>query len=139
MKRYDYIFTFFLTAVFLFSSCSEEPFSSDNGVNLPSDGLLRLSIGVDDYVDENGAESRAEDSGAEFSFESGDRVGILVFSNGDSAPQNNLPYIFDGERWIFDTATAESENSGKVAWFDAGEATLTVYYPYDAAADRVFD
>ena len=34
---------------------------------------------------------------------------------------------------------AQSAFRGKVAWFDAGEATLTVYYPYDAAADRVFD
>ena len=97
MKRYDYIFTFFLTAVFLFSSCSEEPFSSDNGVNLPSDGLLRLPIGVDDYVDENGAESRAEDSGAEFSFESGDRVGILVFSNTRQPREGEK----DGEDYFF--------------------------------------
>lgn len=125
-----------LAVALLTIACNEEPFISD-GTNAQSNGVLQLRISADDFTEDSG--TRVEDKGSEIKFERGDRVGVLILRQGKPTGTNNLPYVFDGTEWVFDTQTAETENTGKTAYSGKGIATLTVYYPYDEKADDIFD
>lgn len=134
MKLYYSLYTF-LAAAFLMTACSEDILSDK--ISQESDGTLHLRVSVCDFIEDSG--TKAADNGSELAFEQGDRVGVLILREGEPVGTNNLPYVYDGAAWKFDTQTAQAENTGKQAWSETEIATFIVYYPYDAAADGIYD
>ena len=101
---------------------------------------LELTVSAGGFVTDGSAPgTRATDNGAATTFESDDRVGVIVLENG-TLKGNNLPYKYNGSSWSFDAATAGSENTGKsVYYYDnkATKVTYIVYFPYSTDADGV--
>lgn len=102
----------FLSLVLL-TACSKEDVESP----LPTQReALQLSVSATDFVT-NGADTRIEDDGKETVFERGDRVGVIVLE-GTTLKANNLPYVYDGTKWSFDTETATTENKN-IYYYDS--------------------
>lgn len=124
----------FLSLVWL-TACSKEDVESP----LPTQReALQLSVSATDFVT-NGANTRIEDDGKETVFERGDRVGVIVLE-GTTLKANNLPYVYDGTKWSFDTETATDKNKN-IYYYDskATNVTYVVYYPYSTEADNATD
>jgi hypothetical protein len=128
------LITIFLSLVLL-TACSKEDVESP----LPTQKeVLQLSVSATGFVT-NGADTRIEDDGEKTVFERGDRVGVIVLES-TTLKANNLPYVYDGTKWSFDTETATVENKN-IYYYDskATNVTYVVYYPYDAKADNATD
>ncbi len=101
---------------------------------------LELTVSAGGFVTGGSIPStRATDNGAATTFESDDRVGVIVLEDG-TLKGNNLPYKYNGSSWSFDAATVGSENTDKsVYYYDnkATKVTYIVYFPYSADADGV--
>ncbi|MCD8092452.1 MAG: fimbrillin family protein [Bacteroides sp.] len=127
--------TIFLSFILLIA-CSGE----DIEVPSPQKEALQLSVSACDFVVNGTPGTRATDDGNEVVFEKDDRIGIIILkgTDGTGVEADNLPYIYDGNEWKFDTETATAEKSGKsVYYYDnkAAKVTYIVYYPYDVKAN----
>ena len=98
---------------------------------------LQIKISAGDFITDGTPDTRAIDKGVATTFEDGDKVGVIVLGNGQLLA-DNIPYIYNGSQWGFDTSTADSEGSGKQQCYYSKKAdTYIVYYPYSKAADGV--
>lgn len=128
---------FIFLSFVLFVACSKE----DTEYTAPQAEALQLNVSASNFVTDGAPDTRSEDYDAETFFEKGDRVGVIVLEGGD-IKANNLPYVYDGVNWTFDSETANAENTGKsVYYYDnmVKNITYVVYYPYSAEANGVKD
>lgn len=123
-------------ALLLLSACS-----SDNdelpGVssNTPLNAL-RIEISASDFADANGISTRATNNSAATTFESNDRIGIIVLDNSGNVLSDNIPYKYNGSTWSFDN----SNDEGKTAvYYDNKAATYFAYFPYSPEANGITD
>ena len=94
----------------------------------------RSNAGSNNSIDGNNAATRATDNGAVTTFESGDRIGIIVLDGSGNVLSDNIPYKYNGNAWNFDNANGE----GKTALYYDNKATAYVaYFPYSPEADGI--
>ena len=94
----------------------------------------RSNAGSNNSIDDNNAATRATDNGAVTTFESGDRIGIIVLDGSGNVLSDNIPYKYNGSAWSFDNANGE----GKTALYYDNKATAYVaYFPYSPEADGI--
>ena len=127
-------------AIFLFFTLLMACTGEDIEVPSPQKEALQLSVSACDFVVNGTPGTRAVDDGNDVVFEKDDRIGIIILkgTDGTGVEADNLPYIYDGTEWKFDTETATNENNGKsVYYYDnkAAKVTYIVYYPYDVSAN----
>lgn len=122
-------------ALLLFCACSNDVLPGDDGDNTPL-AALRIEVSASDFTNDNGTNTRATDNSAATTFESGDRIGIIVLDNSNHVLSDNIPYIYNGDTWSFDNSNGE----GKTAvYYDnkAGTLTYLAYFPYSVEANGV--
>ena len=108
------------------SGCSsDETLTGDNSTATQS-MKINVSDGVFTSVDNNGAKTRAKDSGTETTFTSGDAIGIFaVTSDGRTLALTNAKYTYDGTSWL------NSDNTDKLTYYEG--AKYFAYYPYQSS------
>ena len=136
-------------ALLLLAACSPEDdaLPGGDGDNTPP-AALRIEVSASDFtsattrsnagsnnnIDGNNAATRATDNGAVTTFESGDRIGIIVLDGSGNVLSDNIPYKYNGSAWSFDNANGE----GKTALYYDNKATAYVaYFPYSPEADGI--
>lgn len=94
---------------------------------------LELTVSAGDFVTGSGASgTRATDNGATTTFESSDRIGIIVLDGSGNMLSDNIPYKYNGSTWSFDSSNGE----GKMAvYYDNKAATYFAYFPYSQEAN----
>lgn len=94
----------------------------------------RSNAGSNNSIDGNNAATRATDKDDITTFESGDRIGIIVLDGSGNVLSDNIPYKYNGNAWNFDNANGE----GKTALYYDNKATAYVaYFPYSPEADGI--
>ena len=121
-------------SLLLLAACSpdNDALPGDDGGNTPS-AALRIEVSASDFTS---AATRATDNGAATTFESGDRIGIIVLDGSGNVLSDNIPYKYDGSTWSFDNSNGE----GKTAlYYDnkAGTLTYVAYFPYSKEANGI--
>lgn len=136
MKRFHlYIVS---VALLLLSACSSDNDELPGGSNNTLLNALRIEVSASDFTSDNGTNTRATDNGGATTFESGDRIGIIVLDGSDNMLSDNIPYKYNGSAWSFDNANGE----GKTAlYYDnkAGTLTYLAYFPYSVEANGTTD
>lgn len=126
-----YVLAFSLLA---FGACSSGEDDFADGRQQPCNAL-EMTVSASDFVTDSSAPgTRATDNGATTTFESGDRIGIIVLDNSNNVLSDNIPYIYNGSTWSFDNGNSE----GKTAvYYDnkAGTLTYLAYFPYSVEAN----
>ena len=113
-------------ALLLLAACSPEDdaLPGGDGDNTPP-AALRIEVSASDFtsattrsnagsnnnIDGNNAATRATDNGAVTTFESGDRIGIIVLDGSGNVLSDNIPYKYNGSAWSFDNANGEGKTA----------------------------
>lgn len=123
-------------SLLLLAACSpdNDALPGDDGGNTPS-AALRIEVSASDFTS---AATRAIDNGASTTFESGDRIGIIVLDGSGNVLSDNIPYKYDGSAWSFDSGNGE----GKTALYYDNKATnikYFAYFPYSPEANGITD
>ena len=121
-------------SLLLLAACSpdNDALPGDDGGNTPS-AALRIEVSASDFTS---AATRAIDNGAATTFESGDRIGIIVLDSSGNVLSDNIPYKYNGGAWSFDNGNGE----GKTAvYYDNKAVTYFAYFPYSKEADGIAD
>lgn len=119
----------------LLAACSEDPVTLPDPVGPPSGEELQIRVRVADFVPAGGSDTRAEDSGKQTFFEPGDRIGVTIFDGSGERFADNIPYVYDGETWIFD----RNNDEGKKPYYpDNRYVTYVAYFPYGKDADGIY-
>lgn len=120
-------------AIGMLSACSNEDIFAPETPQ-PGSGAIELTVSASDFVTDGAPHTRATDKGNETTFESGDRIGlIIVADNGATLVADNLPYKYNGESWAFDTGNGEGKN---IPYY-VKNGTYIAYFPYNQEADKV--
>lgn len=123
-------------ALLLLSACSSDNDELPGGSSNTPLNALRIEISASDFADANGISTRATDNGAATTFESGDRIGIIVLDGSGNVLSDNIPYKYSGNTWSFDNANDE----GKTAlYYDNKAAAYFAYFPYSPEANGITD
>lgn len=133
MKQF-YLYTVSVTLLLLSACSSDNDEVPGSGDNTPS-SALRIEVSASDFTNADDTNTRAIDNGNTTTFENGDRIGITVLDNSGNVLSDNIPYIYSGTSWSFDTGNGE----GKTAiYYDnkAGTLTYLAYFPYSREADQ---
>ena len=115
----------------LLAACSPEDDALPDGDG--DNTALRIEVSASDFTS---AATRATDNGAVTTFESGDRIGIIVLDGSGNVLSDNIPYKYNGSAWSFDNANGE----GKTALYYDNKATnikYFAYFPYSPEADGI--
>lgn len=113
----------------LLAACSPEDDALPGGDG--DNTALRIEVSASDFTT---AATRATDNGAVTTFESGDRIGIIVLDGSGNVLSDNIPYKYNGSAWSFDSGNGE----GKTALYYDNKATAYVaYFPYSPEADGI--
>ncbi|WP_288207665.1 fimbrillin family protein [uncultured Parabacteroides sp.] len=123
----------------LLCACGSSDEELSGGMQQPGEALELIAVAGNFVTPGDAPNTRAADNGAATTFENDDRVGVIVLE-GDAVIGNNLPYKYDGTKWVFDIDVADTENTGKsLFYYDSQASNLTyiVYYPYSTKADNV--
>ncbi|WP_273160113.1 fimbrillin family protein [Bacteroides fluxus] len=116
-------------SLLLLAACSPEDDALPDGDG--DNTALRIEVSASDFTT---AATRATDNGAVTTFESGDRIGIIVLDGSGNVLSDNIPYKYNGSAWSFDNANGE----GKTALYYDNKATAYVaYFPYSPEADGI--
>lgn len=116
-------------SLLLLAACSPEDDALPDGDG--DNTALRIEVSASDFTT---AATRATDNGAVTTFESGDRIGIIVLDGNGNVLSGNIPYKYNGSAWSFDNANGE----GKTALYYDNKATAYVaYFPYSPEADGI--
>lgn len=130
-----------LLLVALLPSCnSDERFGSETYQS--GSGTIELTVSAGEFLIDGAPDTRAADNGDAITFDSGDRIGLIIFKGDGTLLANNIPYVYDGSQWTFDASTASSEGSNKQQCYNdyvANNLTYIVYYPYSASVDGVMN
>ncbi|MFV0584963.1 MAG: fimbrillin family protein [Parabacteroides gordonii] len=131
-NKLKYMLLFPLLAFIACSGDNDELPDDGNNSTLPA--ALRIEVSASDFTNDNGTNTRATDNGAVTTFESGDRIGIIVLDGSGNVLSDNIPYKYNGSAWSFDNANGE----GKTALYYDNKATAYVaYFPYSPEADGI--
>ena len=105
------------------SGCSsDETLTGDNSTAVQS-MKINVSDGVFTSVDNNGAKTRATDSGTGTTFVKGDAVGIFAVKAGETLALTNAKYTYDGtSKWL------NSNSTEYLPYYE--DAKYFAYYPY---------
>lgn len=136
MNKMKQIHLYIVSVVLLlFSACSSDNDELPGGDNTPS-AALRIEVSASDFTHAGDANTRAIDKDNTTEFENGDRIGITVLDKDDNVVYNNIPYIYNGSTWSFDSGNSESKTA---IYYDnkAGNQTYLAYFPYSAEADDI--
>ena len=108
------------------SGCSsDETLTGDNSTATQS-MKINVSDGMFTSVENNGAKTRATDSGTGTSFVNGDAVGIFVVKSDGTLALTNAKYTYDGtSKWL-------NSNSTEYLPYYEG-AKYFAYYPYQSS------
>lgn len=124
-------------AIGMLSACSNEDIFAPETPQSGS-GAIELTVSTSDFVTDGAPHTRATDNGNTITFESGDRIGlIIVADNGTTLVANNLPYKYNGESWAFDTGNNESKT---IPYYNnrIKDVTYIAYFPYSSSGvDKV--
>ena len=115
------------------SGCSsDETLTGDVNTSVKS-MKINVSDGMFTSVDNNGAKTRATDSGTGTTFSSGDAIGIFAVKSDGTLALTNAKYTYDGtSKWL------NSDNTDKLPYY-AG-AKYFAYYPYqESLASTKYD
>jgi uncharacterized protein (TIGR02145 family) len=115
------------------SGCSsDETLTGDNSTAVQS-MKINVSDGMFTSVDNNGAKTRATDSGTGTTFVKGDAVGIFVVKSDGNLALTNAKYTYDGtSKWL-------NSNSTEYLPYCEG-AKYFAYYPYqESLASSKYD
>lgn len=124
--------TFLLLLLLAACSPEDDALPGGDGDNT-APAALRIEVSASDFTT---ATTRATDNGAVTTFESGDRIGIIVLDGSGNVLSDNIPYKYNGSAWSFDNANGE----GKTAvYYDNKAATYFAYFPYSPEADGIAD
>ena len=116
-------------SLLLLAACSPEDDALPGGDG--DNTALRIEVSASDFTT---AATRATDNGAVTTFESGDRIGIIVLDGSGNVLSDNIPYKYNGSAWSFDSGNGE----GKTALYYDNKATAYVaYFPYSPEADGI--
>lgn len=99
----------------------------------PSEAL-ELTVSASNFVMDGAPDTRAIDNGNETTFESGDRVGIIILDESNVPIYNNIPYKYEkrNNQWFFDSSNGEGKD---ICYYDSKARTYIVYYPYNETAN----
>ena len=119
-------------SLLLLAACSPEDDALPGGDgDNTAPAALRIEVSASDFTT---AATRATDNGAVTTFESGDRIGIIVLDGSGNVLSDNIPYKYNGSAWSFDSGNGE----GKTALYYDNKATAYVaYFPYSPEADGI--
>lgn len=118
-------------AIGMLSACNnEDNFTPD--APQPVSGAIELTVSAGDFVTNGAPDTRATDNGAATTFESGDRVGVIILDGSNNILSNNIPYKYNGGGWTFDSSNGEGKSQ---CYYDYKATTYIVYYPYSASAN----
>ena len=121
----------FLSLLLLAACSPEDDALPDGDGDNTAPAALRIEVSASDFTT---AATRATDNGAVTTFESGDRIGIIVLDGSGNVLSDNIPYKYNGNAWNFDNANGE----GKTALYYDNKATAYVaYFPYSPEADGI--
>ena len=114
------------------SGCSsDETLTGDNSTAVQS-MKINVSDGMFTSVENNGAKTRATDSGTGTSFVNGDAVGIFAVKSDGTLALTNAKYTYDGTSWL------NSDNTDKLPYYDG--IKYFAYYPYqESLASSKYD
>ncbi len=104
------------------SGCSSDETLTGDNSTAPQSIKLNISDGMFTSGDNNGAKTRATDSGTETTFTSGDAIGIFVVKSDGTLALINAKYTYDGTSWL------NSDNTDKLPYYDG--IKYFAYYPY---------
>lgn len=122
------IYLFFFLG--LLCACSNEDYDSP----LQQAEALQVTVRVGDFVTIGATDTRATDSGNTTTFEEGDRMGIIVLDKDNNILSDNIPYIYSGSAWSFDS----NSNEGKTTVnYNNRASTYLAYFPYSKDADGI--
>ena len=114
------------------SGCSsDETLTGDVNTSVKS-MKINVSDGMFTSVDNNGAKTRATDSGTGTTFSSGDAIGIFAVKTDGTLALTNAKYTYNGTKWL------NSDNTDILPYY-AG-AKYFAYYPYqESLANSKYD
>ena len=104
------------------SGCSSDETLTGDNSTAPQSIKLNISDGMFTSVDNNGAKTRATDSGTGTTFVNGDAVGIFAVKSDGTLALINAKYTYDGTSWL------NSDNTDKLPYYDG--IKYFAYYPY---------
>ena len=110
--------------------------SSDETLTGDSSTAKSMKINVSDgmftSVDNNGAKTRATDSGTGTTFSSGDAIGIFAVKTDGTLALTNAKYTYNGTKWLNSDNTDKLPYDGGIKYF--------AYYPYqESLASTKYD
>lgn len=113
------------------SACSTDEWGPSGTAD--NESGLQLTVSACDFMLSDDICTRAADKGNETSFESGDRVGVIILDESGNILVDNAPFIYDSasKKWSFDNGGNESNTP---AYYHPDMNTCIVYYPYDESA-----
>lgn len=123
-------------SLLLLSACSpdNDALPGDDDGNTPS-AALRIEVSASDFTHAGGdTNTRATDNGTATTFENGDRIGIIVLDNNGTVLSDNIPYIYNGGAWSFDTGNGEGKT---IIYYDYKATTYVAYFPYSVEANGI--
>ena len=122
---------YLLPAICLLSACQseyDEPGLAEAGSGEALEIMVAETVNT---VSGSGA-SRSYEAGASTEFENGDRIGIIILGEDGKILADNVPYVYDGEKWDFHADNADGKSR---IYYDATMYKYIAYYPYTAQAD----
>lgn len=106
-----------------------------SGIVPPQVGeTLQLTVSAADFVTDGAPDTRATDDGKTTTFKEGDRVGVIILDAYDNLIYNNIPYVYQNNKWTFDSNNDDGKGG---CYYDTKAVTYIVYYPYSRAVDGV--
>lgn len=117
-----------------FAACSSEDdiVPPVPAVQPQSGDVLELTVSAGDFVTDGAPDTRATDNDKTTTFESSDRVGVIILNEDGQPIYNNIPYKYDSNKWVFDSDNGEGKD---MCYYDSKARTYIVYYPYHKDAD----
>lgn len=132
MKRF-HLYTVNVVLLLLSACGNDYDELPDGGDNTPS-AALRIEVNTSNFTPMGALDTRATDNGNTGSFEEGDRMGIIVLDKDGEILSDNIPYIYSGSAWSFDS----NSNEGKVAVnYNNRASTYLAYFPYSKGANGI--
>lgn len=130
-KELKYLILFSLLTLL---GCGNEE-DAVSGIVPPQVGeTLQLTVSAADFVTDGAPDTRATDNDKTTTFDDNDRVGVIILDAGNKLIYDNIPYVYNNDKWTFDSKNDEGKGG---CYYDTKAVTYIVYYPYSRAADKV--
>ena len=128
MRQY---LTYLLAAICLLSACQSDYDEPGQQEADPGD-VLEIRVAETVNTDSESGTTRSSEAGSSTKFEKGDRIGIIILDKNSRILADNVPYVYNGEKWDFDADNTEGKQR---VYYDATMYKYIAYYPYTPQAD----